>query len=297
MLGRIKGLIGAAQHFIGRIAGQGQHDARRGGAAQRRQPPDRRHLAHGSQQALEQGQQALRLMLPQQQRKLLAAPACRHVVAPDQAPQHAGKRHQHRIADLVAPLLVDALEMVDVEQHQPEAVAGLTQPVLELGRERAPVGKLGEFIGDRRLDRIVTGLAQLAAGDKEVGHVRADAQHASVGQAGFGHQDPAPVPVARLDRAVAALAAPPERAGEPGFEIGHIDDRAAAALAAQAHHLSPGRELIGLQPQRGAEARVGPLQPVVGVEGREQLRAGFKQIGRGRESLRQHGFGMQGVIV
>ena len=98
-------------------------------------------LAH----ALGQQRGALDVGLGQHHRQLLAAVAGRLVDVARQVAQHAGHRGQHLVALLVAVLVVDPLEVVDVEHH--EAERALEAAARSISRSRIDVEARGRWPG------------------------------------------------------------------------------------------------------------------------------------------------------
>ena len=72
--------------------------------------------------------------------ELLAAGAGDHVGVADDAHQQAGDAHEHLVAGVVAVLVVDALEVVEVEDGEAEGGLG----AVELAREEAAVVQAGQ---------------------------------------------------------------------------------------------------------------------------------------------------------
>ncbi len=97
-----------------------------------------------------------------QPEELLAAPACQHVFGAGDRPQYVGEFGQHAVADRMAETVVDALETVEIYQHQQRR-----SPSKRRGRfglehlaNRATVAEPGEFILDALPVQQCVGLAQ-----------------------------------------------------------------------------------------------------------------------------------------
>src|SRR5262249_36766474 len=101
-----------------------------------------------SGQALGQALARVRLALEQRQRELVAAPAAREARAAQELARQCRRLPEDTIPLEVAVRVVDALELVEVEerQRQPVTVAG---GPLELELELAPEGAVVEERGQR----------------------------------------------------------------------------------------------------------------------------------------------------
>ena len=87
-------------------------------------------------------------------RELLAAQPRHHIVIARHVLEAVGDRPQHLVADIVAMRVVDLLEMVEVEDHQPDRLldaAELLEIFLQRIVEIAPVLHAGQAVGQRRM--------------------------------------------------------------------------------------------------------------------------------------------------
>ncbi len=86
----------------------------------------------------------------QQQQKLFATPARHHILLAHRNLKRSRQRFQHLVTDVVAELIVDVLEMVDIDQHQRERAprAVFTRHfILQPLRHRSSITQLGQKIG------------------------------------------------------------------------------------------------------------------------------------------------------
>ena len=110
-------------------------------------------------------------------------PATDHVLRADERPQAIGDHEHYLVAHLVTVRVVDALEVVDVDEEDrksPTVPTSLNQPVVEALVEQRPAGQTGEWVVKRELQRIV--LARL--GFREI-VLRCGQVGFRVGQVGF----------------------------------------------------------------------------------------------------------------
>ena len=98
--------------------------------------------------------------------EFLAAQPTEQIAAADDAAQPIGEALEHEIADVVAIGVVDALEMVDVENHQRQrraAHARVLDHRREMALEEAAIVEAGQRVEQRQLDRLLHVLAQRSA--------------------------------------------------------------------------------------------------------------------------------------
>src|SRR5206468_2384369 len=84
--------------------------------------------------------------------ELLAAESVEQIPRPKRLPQELRKAHQDLVAVEMAEIVVDALEVIDVEDGEEPRAAGrrpASQAGIELGLECAPVAKPRERVGLR----------------------------------------------------------------------------------------------------------------------------------------------------
>ena len=108
----------------------------------------------------------------QQEDELVAAVARRGVVRPQRSAQRGGDLPQQRVAGEVALLVVDALEVVEVDEHARERVPladGAGDLLAHAELERAVVQQAGERVGARRGARVLVGLGVAAGDDGQLG--------------------------------------------------------------------------------------------------------------------------------
>ena len=84
----------------------------------------------------------------EQQHELVAADPRQHVGVAQVQPEPLGHLHQQRVADRVAVIVVDVLEIVDVEKGQREAALAVVvlQQVVDAMLDHAPRRQIGELV-------------------------------------------------------------------------------------------------------------------------------------------------------
>ena len=115
---------------------------------------------------------ARRVGAGQQHDELVAAVAADHVVVAQLAAQRGGDQAQLLVAGLVAPIVVDRLEVVEVEQQADERrvlAAGARDLLAHADVQRAVVGQAGEGVGGGRHAGLLVGLGVAAGHDRERG--------------------------------------------------------------------------------------------------------------------------------
>ena len=180
-LGGLDGDVGVLQQIGGghRRALAVEADAEAHADLQAQVADDVRRVAHGSQEA--RGQllgDALALAARQvleQERELVAALAGQQVLGPDDGAQAVGDDAQQRVAGLMAPLLVDAAEVVDVDLQQRQlglVHARAMHRGAQLVVQRRAVGQAGErvVVGELVQPRVLAH----AVGDVALGAQPAD---------------------------------------------------------------------------------------------------------------------------
>ncbi|MNY39802.1 hypothetical protein D3C86_1745050 [compost metagenome] len=130
----------------------------------------------------------------------------------------------------------------------------------------AAVAEAREFVAQRRFQRPVALLPQIAQLDAKLGHIGHDTQHPAARQRRFRRQHPASIVQAGFDGAVRQLAAPSPRRAQPQFEIGGFDRRSCRAAIPAAHQLHPVRKTVRSHAQRLAEGRIGKAQLITAIE-------------------------------
>ena len=106
--------------------------------------------------------------------EFVAAEAGHRIDAAHHALQPLGHRAEQRIADRMAERIVDALEAVEVEEHDRELFAA-AERLLHLVAEQHAVRQIGQRVVARHVHDLGLGLAAL--GDVFIGH-----DHAAVGR-------------------------------------------------------------------------------------------------------------------
>ena len=115
----------------------------------------------------------------QHQHKFLSAPAGHELPAAQVLADHPARLAQHHVSGLMTVGVVDPLEVVNVDHHQPEAALRLHQSI-ELLLGESAVGQAGEHVevgGGANLIELLAQLAhrvldqhQHAAGEQELTH-------------------------------------------------------------------------------------------------------------------------------
>ena len=88
----------------------------------------------------------------EQDRELLPAVAPGEVPGPQRAPQHRADVGENLVPHRMTPLVIDALEVVEVDQQQPQRrrrCGGLGEQALHRVRDRTLVGQPGQAVGRR----------------------------------------------------------------------------------------------------------------------------------------------------
>ena len=108
---------------------------------------------------------ALALDRCQQQQKLVAADPRQHVGFAKVEPDPPGHLDQQRVADAVAVIVVDVLEIVDVEKRQREAALSVVvlQQAVDAMLDHAPRRQAGQFIVIGGAEQVI--LERLLFGD------------------------------------------------------------------------------------------------------------------------------------
>ena len=177
--------------------------------------------------------------------------------------EQLGKVAQHRIPGLVPIVVVDALEMVQIQQHQSAGMGALLDQLDVLFQQRRDVPSVTqacEGIGQRCTHGLVAFLAQQAFVVAQVGDVAANAQHGAVRADGFGHVDPAPIVQIPLDAPVRELAAAREGGSEPALDLVALDGGAYPLTLGLHHHVVPGGVVVFSQAKGLPEGGVGGRQ-------------------------------------
>ena len=89
----------------------------------------------------------------EQDRELIAAEPGRGVAGPGTLADAVGHRLQHMVADRVTELVVDALEVVEVDEQHDHRVtfgSGNAERVVHAVEEQRPIGEIGELVVVRR---------------------------------------------------------------------------------------------------------------------------------------------------
>ena len=86
---------------------------------------DQLDIDEGDAQPLATGGQALGIAIGQQHHELFSAIACQDIAVAQAGRGHAGKRLQHLIASRMAVNIVDAFEVIEVDQRQAMHHAGV----------------------------------------------------------------------------------------------------------------------------------------------------------------------------
>ena len=104
-----------------------------------------------------------------------------------------GHAFEHLVADVVAELVVDLLEIVDVDHRQVLPGAGQLQLAFGLGHERAAVGYFGEHIHiglvEQHLGQVEVVQLGLADAQVAVDHQAAEAHRVAQQHRAFELQD------------------------------------------------------------------------------------------------------------
>ena len=116
----------------------------------------------GHPQAFAAGGQAVGIGVGQQQDEFLAAVACQHVAFSQAGPRHGSKGLQHTVAGGVAMDIVDALEVVQVDQRQAVALplTHFFQRAAGQTEEMSAVEQPGEFVGGHQVLELTHHAAQ-----------------------------------------------------------------------------------------------------------------------------------------
>ena len=215
---------------------------------------DRRGRDRRAQPLDERLELALVADLVEQHAELLPAPARRHVARARRVVEPARDLAQHEVADLVAVAVVDALEVVDVDERDRGARRRAGEARAQHLGEVPPVEQLGQRVHAREPLQPAHGLGALVLGTalvRDVAH-RAGEQHAPVAHGDGG-----------------AVAHP---AGHP------VDADETVVLL---HDLAVAAEHVG-EPPRGVERRavIGMDELVVAVDELVRLLGGAQQIGQ-----------------
>ena len=199
--------------------------------------------------------------------ELVAAEARDDVGLPARGEQPLGNVLQHRVADAMAVEIVDALEMVEVDEQHGHQVAACHQihRVLHPLPELHAVGQVGQ--------RVMTGeMTDAGFGPPLLGDVLMGRDPAAVGQRVVDHRDHPPV--LKFDRVDRVL--PPGGQLEPPPDI-----RLAAslrretmgeAIAQDVHQRRAGNHHLGRQAVEIGEALVADDQLLLRIEHAEALR-------------------------
>ena len=142
MLGAVDGGVGVGDHGLRVLAGPRRGDAEAGGHGEL-VPAD-------ADRVLERVQQPSRVGLPlgraDQREELVAAEAGERRRRRGVVAQPLGDLDQQRVADGVAEAVVDALEVVEVDEHDRDRLAGRGQHRLQALAEQRAVGQPGQRI-------------------------------------------------------------------------------------------------------------------------------------------------------
>ncbi len=146
LLGGVHGDVGVAQHLGGaRLAVLAERDAG-AGADPQRGGGELERLVERELDALGDAGGALVVAAVEQDRELVAAEARRQVAGAQAGAQAAGEGDQQLVADLVPEAVVDALEVVEVEEQHDRAAVGAAERRLDLLGEQRAVGEAGERV-------------------------------------------------------------------------------------------------------------------------------------------------------
>ena len=161
-LGLIKRLVRLADAPLQIVLGMDQADAGGHGAAhalgQGAEGMGSQPLAY----ALNAVMQGRQVAIVQQQHEFLPTEAGDYVVAPQIGAGYAGELLQHLISGGMAVEIVDALEVIQVDQSQPQGLAAAEQGVAPLGflDEVTAVWQVGEGIGGGQVLQLIHHAAQ-----------------------------------------------------------------------------------------------------------------------------------------
>ncbi len=275
-----EGLVGAAQQVTGGGGLPGavvEHVAGRRPDVDGQVQPVPVHVEGAAQHVADLGGQqrgAGGVLADEGQREVVAVDAGDHGAGPGEGGQGRGDPLQHPVAGLVAGLLVDAAEAVEVEGEQGDRlVAG--QPAVDVGAQAAAVEQAGERVGEG-VGELLEGGAGDPDGQLEPGHDHREApaggqhqrQHPAAGARRVGgeqdgeqvgaapgegqHVGPAAQPVGGVEhRVVGGAHRPGDGVGEHHAGAGHEQERRTGrrrALVVQ----RVARGQVGGQHQRGA---------------------------------------------
>src|SRR4051794_11979735 len=125
-------------------------------------PPGELAVGDGASDPIGDGRAAFEIGLRHHGDQLLAAVARGKIVVADTFTQRFGHEAQHLIADAMAVIVVELLEVIDVDQENAERLVPLHRRDLDLPEElleRAAVRQPGERVGERPLLRLVQRIA------------------------------------------------------------------------------------------------------------------------------------------
>ncbi|MBB3914651.1 hypothetical protein GGQ65_001933 [Rhizobium fabae] len=179
---------------------------------------------------------------------------------------------QDEIAGVVAEPIIDMFEIVDVEYGKAPVVSlpGGCQHVVDACHHKAAVGDTCEFIGVRRLDRLIAILPDSPAMRSQTGDIARNAQHPTVLLDRLGHPKPSAIPQVRLEGAIADLATARLRRPQPLLEIARPNDGALPQLEIAPHEIRPEGSFIRLDEINRTKSAVGILQPVITIVDRDE---------------------------
>ena len=172
-LGAIERHVGVAQQLVGLVAVGRRHGDADAGADDHLVAVDFERLGEGLDQVGGKLAGIGRPGAALHDGEFVAAEAGHRVDAAHHALQALGHRAEQRIADRMAERIVDALEAVEIEEHDRELFAA-AERLLHLVAEQHAVRQIGERVVARHVHDLGLGLPAL--GDVFIGH-----DHAAVG--------------------------------------------------------------------------------------------------------------------
>ena len=210
----------------------------------------------------------------QHEHELVAAVAGDPVVGTDLRAQGVRHAAQHGVAGRVAELVVDALEVVEVDQHAAERLAVARGPGDLLAHpdlHRTVVQQAGQRIRARRGANVVVGLGVVAGDHREVGD---RLEHAQVVA-----RDLAAVEEADREGS-AQLAVPAHRHAHAGAHAGQDDvgRKRHVLLVRGRDDRLPGREHLAGDPLAGCQPVAEPLVRAVVARRRQPVAVDVDQV-------------------
>ena len=207
---------------LGPVVGPGRHGDPHAGRRQRLALLDGQGRRHGADHALADGPGGLlALDVLAEHDELVTGEACDGVLGTGDAEEPAGDGDEELVANVVAELVVDELEVVEVDEqdrHRRLAPSRAGQGLREPVHQQAPVGKVGQGIVERPVHEVLLG----ALPARQVLHLpQQEVGLGLVADRRRGQRDPDVPAVGRSEALLYPVAA--DASGEELLDIAELD--------------------------------------------------------------------------